>query len=97
MAFNDAVTVGREQCSVYGIVVVANACCKPLHFWYTAGLRLAQPACQRLMCAALDHVSELERQPPDCCYLGIVLGESLNKVLDVPLVVVGERGRAPTH
>ncbi|PPB79949.1 hypothetical protein B0O95_1512 [Mycetohabitans endofungorum] len=97
MAFDDAVAVECEQCSVYGIVVVANACCKPLHFWYTAGLRLTQPACQRLMCAALDHVSELERQPPDCCYLGILLGESLNKALDVTLIAVDECGRAPTH
>ncbi|MCG1018624.1 MULTISPECIES: hypothetical protein [Burkholderiaceae] len=71
--------------------------CKPLHFWYTAGLRLTQPACQRLMCAALDYVGELERQSLDCCYLGISLGESLNQALDVPLFVVGERGRAPIH
>ncbi|MCG1040143.1 MULTISPECIES: hypothetical protein [Burkholderiaceae] len=71
--------------------------CEPLHFWYTAGLRLAQPACQRLMCAALDYVGELERQPPDRHNLRVSLGESLNKALDVPLVVVGERRRAPTH
>ncbi|WP_237577119.1 hypothetical protein [Mycetohabitans sp. B8] len=71
--------------------------CKPLHFWYSAGLRLAQPACQRLMGAALDYVGELERQPLDRHNLWISLAESLNKVLDVPLVVVGERGRAPAH
>nr|WP_323073580.1 hypothetical protein [Mycetohabitans endofungorum] len=71
--------------------------CKPLHFWYTAGLRLTQPACQRLMCAVLDHVSKLERQLPDCCYLGSLLGESLNQALDVPLIAAGERGRAPIH
>jgi hypothetical protein len=40
---------------------------------------------------------KLDRQLPDRCYLGILLGESLNKGLDVPLIVVGERGRAPTH
>ncbi|WXK24322.1 hypothetical protein IHE33_13100 (plasmid) [Mycetohabitans endofungorum] len=45
----------------------------------------------------LDHVSKLERQLPDCCYLGILLGESLNQALDVPLIAAGERGRAPIH
>lgn len=78
---------------MYCVVVLADNCRESPRFRYTASLHLAQPACQRIMCAALNHVGELERQQPDRYNLGISLAELLNKALDVLLVVVGERHR----